>query len=473
MILSKNSSAMFRKVVLIVGLLFIIQLTLFAERDTLLNKKITLNAEDASVSQVLSTMAKLSDTNIVLAMDVASDPSAENKDSAKITIHVKDLPIEQALSLVVKSSGLAYKLVGDNTFLVGDLNKISTEVGERSYVIQLNYVDAEKITTALEVLPGKIKPIKGQNALVIFANPQSYAEISKRVAEIDIPQKQIEIRARLIEINLVETEKLGIDWSRLNKLTTVLAENPTTSTGYGLPQGFSDTVEPYGDGSTFGKLPDDQYWQKIDGFNNIGHFSRQLTAFEITLDFLLENNAAQMLTDTRITAMNGEEASIHIGEVVPYLSVNTENDYQVERENIGIMLNIMPTVNHDGRITALIEPTVSSVEELVGNYIPRTKVRTIKTTVTVNSGNKIIVGGLLSSSITKKTSKLPFLGSLPWIGGLFRHSYEEVRNTDLIVEITPRIVTDADLNEEFSVDPRLERSLIPKGSNEKKFDFFN
>jgi len=84
------------------------------ESADLLNKKITLDAEDASVANIISTMARLSDCNIVLAMETeAKDEKAEEK---KITIHIKEVPIEQALALVVKSIGLSYRLIGEKTF---------------------------------------------------------------------------------------------------------------------------------------------------------------------------------------------------------------------------------------------------------------------------------------------------------------------------------------------------------------------
>jgi len=159
--------------------------------------------------------------------------------------------------------------------------------------------------------------------------------------------------------------------------------------------------------------------------------------------------------------MNGEEAEIHIGEIVPFVVVDEENNIQVEREDVGIILKIQPYVNSQGLITTRIEPEVSSVIELVNGSVPRTKVRKALTTVTVPDGKRIIVGGLLSSTISKKTNKLPILGDLPFIGKLFQHRYEVVENTDLIIEITPRIVSFDD-EVDITIDERLERELIER-----------
>ena len=195
---------------------------------------------------------------------------------------------------------MLFRSIGDNTFIVGKKSRINEEIGERSYVINLNYSDAKKIVKAFDIMPGKVVPIESQNALLIVANPESYAEISKRIADLDVPQKQIEIRARLIEINLAESQKFGINWSELDHLTTLIAEDPTNGDGVGLPYNYTDETGalPVGDMTNFEQLPNQQYWQKMDDWSNVGHFSRQLTAFDFTVDWLMENNAAKLLTDT-------------------------------------------------------------------------------------------------------------------------------------------------------------------------------
>ena len=450
-------------IVLFVVFLFGIGSLFAAEEIDLLNTKISIDAADAAASHIMSQMAKLSGCNIVLSMETISEDKIESEEK-KITIHLKDVPIEQALSLVVKSIGLSYRLVGDKTFLVGDKKRIEEEIGERTYIMNLNYIDVEKVVKALEVLPGTAVAVEGQNALLLRANPETYADISRKIEQLDVPQKQIEIRARLIEISISEAEKIGVDWSKLNHLTTILAEDPVNAVGVGLPYDFGDDTggTPYGDmeGNSIGELPKDQYFQKLGSLDEIGHFSRQLTAFDITIDWLMENNAAQLLTDTRIVSLNGEEAEIHIGEVIPFVVTDNEKQIQVERENVGIILKIKPTVNKDGQITTKIEPEVSSVIELVGGYVPRTKVRKATSTVTVPDGKRIIVGGLLSSTVTNQINKVPLLGDIPFIGKFFQHRYSTVNKTDLIIEITPRIVSFEDQTVEFDLDERLERKLI-------------
>ncbi len=437
-----------RFIVCAIVLSFLMGIVTLGAQSSPLRRPVTLNSMDEPLSSVLSTLARLSNTNIVLASEQAAGKEAEEK---RVTVSVRDVPIETAVSLVARSAGLSYKIYGDNTFLVGSKQNIMEEAGERNNIIYLNNLDAARVSKSLENSGLKVVPLEGQNALMVFGNTDTYDSIKDLIDRIDIAQKQVEIRVRMIEINLSDSKKYGIDWSRLNHLTTIIAEDPINSDGAGLPYNYTDVTGylPHGDPTDIEVLPDQQYFQRINGFSDIGHFSRQLTAFDITIDWLLENNAAKLLTDTRVTALNGNEAQIHIGEVVPYVVTDNEKQIQVQREQVGIMLTVTPNVNDQGRITATIAPEVSSVTELVGGYVPRTKVRRITSTVTVPNEHKIIVGGLLSSNISQQTSKLPLLGDLPFLGKLFQHRYEKVDSTDLIMEITPRLVT----NDQFRPDP--------------------
>ncbi len=466
----KNTLRAKYMIALILVLLLMSVATLSAQtrRDPILDTRVTFNADDATLSSVFKALSRLSETNIVLSIEQAG--GGDEKEEKRVTINIKDVPIETAVSLVARSAGLSYRVVGSNTFIVGAKQNIMEETGERSDIIYLNNLDAKKVSESLQNTGLKITPLEGQNALMVYGNPESFKEIEQLVKSIDNEQDQVEIRVRLIEVHLNQAKKIGIDWSRLNHLTTILAEDPVNENGAGLPYDYSDVTGylPHGNPNDFGVIPDEQYFQRIDGFDDIAHFSRQLTAFDVTIDWLLENNAAQLLTDTRVTALNGELATMHIGEVVPFVVMDNEKQVQVERQEVGIILNVTPKVNKDGNITMSINPEVSSVTELVGGYVPRTKVRRVSSAVTVPNEHKIIVGGLLNSSISQKTNKVPFLGDLPFVGKIFQHRYELVENTDLIIEITPRLVSMQESSPEIKIDERLTRTLIEFEEEEKE-----
>jgi type II secretory pathway component GspD/PulD (secretin) len=163
---------------------------------------------------------------------------------------------------------------------------------------------------------------------------------------------------------------------------------------------------------------------------------------------LQKNNQAEVLADSRLTTINGREASIKLVDIVPYIlsSGGVGGQVQVQREEVGIKLNILPTVNTDGYITVKVEPEVSTIFEFIGpdKNIPRVKSRTSSTTIRVKDGESIVIGGLLSNDRKKTTYKFPLLHRIPWLGEKLFTSHGVVeRKTDLIIQITPKIVVDA------------------------------
>ncbi len=105
-------------------------------------------------------------------------------------------------------------MIGENTFLIGTKQNISDESGQRSNIIYLNNLDAAKVSKALENTTGVIVPLEGQNAIMVYADPETFKNIEQLVQSIDVAQQQIEIRVRLIEVHLSQAKKIGIDWSR-------------------------------------------------------------------------------------------------------------------------------------------------------------------------------------------------------------------------------------------------------------------
>ena len=397
---------------------------------------ITLHAEDAFLPGILSILAKESGYNIV------TDPNVNQQD--KISIHLDNVPIEQAINLVVRAVGLSYEIVG-NSFLIADPRKLKEEVGVTSYVITLKYASAADVKTILQDISKQIQVDISGNRLLVNASPKKIAEIIKVIKEIDVPAIQIMLETRLIEVAVDAEQQLGIDWSRLSKYSTILAETGEEVTAGGgsvLPedQTFADLPATMGYNRLSNKKDKTRLYPRF--------FSRQLTAFDLTLDLLLKDNKAEVLANSRLTTINGREANIKLVDIVPYIlsSGGVGGQVQVQREEVGIKLKILPTVNTDGFITVKVEPEVSTIFEFIGpdNNIPRVKSRTSSTTIRVKDGESIIIGGLLSNDKKRTVYKFPLLHKIPYLGEkIFTSNNVVERKTDLIVQITPKIVVDA------------------------------
>ena len=392
---------------------------------------VTIHAEDAYLPGILAVLAKESGYNIV------TDPSVNTQD--KISIHLDEVPIEQAINLVVSAVGLGYEIVG-NSFLIADPKKLDKEVGITPHVIELKYSDAVEVKELLSDLSKQIQVDVSGNKLLINTSPRKIAEIKKVVEGIDVPAIQVLLETRLIEVALDMDKKLGIDWSKLAKYTNILAENAEA-----LSEG-SGSVVP--DPSALGSLPATAPFNRLNEDNLIPeNFSRQMTAFDVTLDFLIKDNKADILADSKLVTLNGREATIKMVDIVPYIlsSGGVGGQVQVQREEVGIKLTVLPSVNMDGDITVKVETEVASIFEFIGpdRNIPRVKSRSSTTTIRVKDGESIIIGGLISKDRKNTVYKLPLLHKIPWIGKKLFTSTDLVdRKTDLIIQITPSVLKD-------------------------------
>jgi protein transport protein HofQ/type IV pilus assembly protein PilQ len=421
---------------------------------------ITMHAEDAFLPSILAILAKESGYNIV------TDPNVNKQD--KISVHLDNVPIDQAINLVVRAVGLSYEVVG-NSFLVADPKKLKEEVGVTSHVVTLKYAAAEDVKSLLQDISDQVQVDIPGNKLLVHASPKKISEIIQVVEQVDVPAIQIMLETRLIEVAADIEDKVGLDWSKLSSYTTILAEN-----GVPLTDGGGSIIP---DDQTIGSLPATMPFNRLSELTKKDktgilpkYFSRQLTAFEVTLDMLLRNNKAEVLADSRLTTINGREASIKLVDIVPYIlsSGGVGGQVQVQKEEVGIKLNIAPTVNTDGYITVKVEPEVSTIFEFIGPdaNIPRVKSRTSSTTIRVKDGESIIIGGLLSNDKKQTTYKLPFFNKIPWLGEkLFTFRSVIERKTDLVIQITPRIVVDAYTGITKSKEMIKYEKYVSKGSS--------
>ena len=180
-----------------------------------------------------------------------------------------------------------------------------------------------------------------------------FTKIKHIIHKIDTPSVQISLQARLIEVTYGKEENIGIDWARLARVTTVLAENPyselfggSTSTYPGSKYIIDEEGIYYNwsqDAMPKDGIPDQPFQDVTSPF---GGMSRQLTAFDITLDMLLKNNQAEILANSEVVTLNGHRATISMVDVVPYVisSGGVGGQVQVQREEVGIKLSIISII---------------------------------------------------------------------------------------------------------------------------------
>jgi type II secretory pathway component GspD/PulD (secretin) len=400
------------------------------------NQLITLESDTTPVVTVLEILAERTGLNIV------TSPEVQGRD---ISIRLKNTPFSEALNLVVRAAGLGYERVG-NSILVTDPRNLETETGLTTRVFTLEYANSAEVTAALDIFSENIRSYVSGNRIIVKAPQSVIEEIDGIIREIDLKPAQVMFEARLVEVNTSALKELGVDWERITNWTTILVEGKPPGSigggegGEGITQpGVSDTDQ----------LPDQLGYFKVGSGDAI---YRQAAAVEVAIDLLITEGNARLLADSKITTMDNQPAEIFIGETVPVVistvesgqSAGTFSSTSLEYIETGVKLNIIPRISSEGFITTVVSPEVSNIVAFVGanNDLPATSTRRATSVVRVRDGQKFYLGGLLNESEIETVKKVPILGDIPLIRYLFRHYRTEVKQTDLLIEITPTIVHD-------------------------------
>ena len=333
----------------------------------------------------------------------------------KITLILNKTPLDEAINLLVRAAGLSYEVIG-NSVLIAEADRLKEEVGLSSYVVNLKYAQAGEVADMLKDLTKNVQVDEGGNRLVCYTSPRVILEIERIVKAIDHPHILVLLETRLIEVSMDKLDQYGIKWAELTPVTSGAAYPETP-----LTEGF-----------------------------RAGKWVKAAVNFDIKLDLLLQNGDARMLMNSKLTTTNNREASLHIGDIVPY-TIQSYNmggtggaggNLQIMKENVGVMITMTPHVNDANQITLNLSPEVSNIAGWKGQFgdIPLVRTRKTNTTIRVENGQKVFLAGLLSEEKTMTVHKVPVLGDIPVIGLLFQNKREEIKKNNLIIEVIPRII---------------------------------
>jgi type II secretory pathway component GspD/PulD (secretin) len=276
-------------------------------------------------------------------------------------------------------------------------------------VMRLKYLKVEQAKPLLAALlaEDRIKIEPNNNLLVVMGSDYEYDQIRALLAKVDIPPQQVMFETEAVEINRDAIKNLGIDWGTVTALPGTL---PTPGDSFRIGLGYHDK-------SVY-----------IQG----------------TINRLIENKKGRLLASPRIAALNGQTASILIGDRLAVENTTIASGVpitSVTYVDVGIKLEITPFVNDDGTITTHIKPEVSNKTDVTKNGNPNIRTRQAETTLRVKDGQTIVLGGLIQRQETSDIFKVPLLGDIPLVGGLFRTSSTEKTETELVILLTPKMIT--------------------------------
>ncbi len=385
--------------------------------------RVTLNFRESSIQEVFEVLSRKDKVNIVLDKGVTGN----------VSVNLYNITINDAIYRVAEAAGYAVEFRSGNYFILehkdagqqhpSDITKLRT--------FKVQYSDPKQVAEILgKYLSryGKITPLNERRMIVIEDTPEFLDRASKLLLELDAQPKQVLIEAKVLEITLDDGEIYGVDWSK------VFGSSSGTHGSFGTNALSSGNI-------TRGP--------KQAGF----FFGLANKKLELFLEAQSTRNRVQTLSTPKLLAMENEEAKAVIGKSTGYKVTTTIN--QVTQESIqflesGVILKVTPSVDQQGHILLKVHPEVSSTTLNAG--IPDKKSTEVTTELLCEDGQSVFIGGLIKKISSKDKTGVPVLGDIPGIGRLFSTTTESVNNTETVVIITPRIVQDPRMNNDFTAE---------------------
>lgn len=262
-----------------------------------------------------------------------------------------------------------------------------------------------------------VVPDTNSNSLIINTDPANMDMLRQLVHGLDVVSDQVLIEALIVEASLDKETKLGIDWTWTHSLGG--AAKGTASQGNATADAAATTA----------------------GFK----YSVVGTNLQAVLTALQTDSRFNVLATPRIFTANNQPAEINIGQQVPYIlstlvSTTGSQTFNYGYLDVGIILDVVPRIAQNGLVTMDMQQTANELQGFTSFNAPIINQREAITEVSVQDGQTVIIGGIIRDQITNNKNKVPILGDLPLIGGLFRSTDKDKQKTELMVFLTPRIV---------------------------------
>lgn len=418
------------------------------------------NASAPEMVRIVEALNKTSDaknTPPVLQPQLVADErtnsvliSGEPKVRARLKTLIQQLDVEMATQ---GNSQVVYLKYAHAEDLVDVLKGVSDNLQAEKQSDKSNRAAARSSKDVV------ISAHPATNALVITAPPDIMRALQKVIAQLDIRRAQVLIEALIVEMSEGDGINLGVQWGSLESGAAIQYGNTGAPIGkvmVGLEEA-KDTVDKQPIRDTQGGI---QYYESrttkgdyttlasaLSGINGaaasvlMGDWTALITAVSTDTN-------SNILSSPSIMVQDNGEASFIVGEEVPVLTgstagSNNDNPFQtVDRKEVGIKLKVMPQINEGNSVQLDIEQEVSNVLGANGAVDVRFAKRQINTSVMVNDGQMIVLGGLMDERTVESESKVPLLGDIPLLGYLFKSTSTDVQKRNLMVFIKPTIIRD-------------------------------
>ena len=306
---------------------------------------------------------------------------------------------------------------------------------------------------------GIIQADPNTNSLIITATEPVYKDLLKVIEQLDRRRAQVYIESMIVELTAANAAELGVQWQALNGSNTAYAGtnfNGPASSGNTNIFGSSATINSVlGAAAVGAAVPALGLGLNIGSITNFGNN----LAFSSLLRAVSTISGANVLSTPNLMTLDNEEARIIVGQNIPIVtgsyaqtgSTATVTPFQTyTRQDVGLTLRVRPQVSENGTVKLQIFQEVSSIQDVSSTTGIILNKRNVESNVIVEDGQIIVLGGLIGDNYTDGSSKIPLLGDLPLIGGLFRYDNKSRTRTNLMVFIRPSVLRNNDQNNIFS-----------------------
>jgi type IV pilus assembly protein PilQ len=485
------------------------ELTPFRQR---LQTRITYSCTELGIEKVLMELAGMA------GIDIVKSP----KVTGNVTVKLTEVPLEEALGNILAAHDYTY-VATESMVRVMPLSEVAAAREELvTRIYQVKYADSNDVARALKNFVsqrGKVALNRGTSHIMVTDTEGQIKGIDRFIEQIDHITPQVLVEVRIYDITSNEGFKLDLDWFAGNnsplEADAIVLPDEIRTTEVGRTDFWEERVDERvgierGDPDNFTDTRSEHSWTKggtetdtrfinppaiLTNFERDpfvgGSFDRETGGtlrfsvlndavdIEFALSVLHKQVEAKLLANPRVLVLDNETANFEIVREIPYrelLQVAREDPITyTEFKDVGVQLKVRPHIARDGMIRLHIEPEFGVLVGLDPNGVPTVDTRRADTVAMIKNGQTIVMGGLRKREITKDISKVPILGDMPLLGGLFQSETESVNINELVVFITTKIITEPALTEteqrqlketQFTM-PRISKTRLELGRQAK------
>ena len=390
-----------------------------------------------------------------------------------ITLSLKNVNWQQALDIILKSQGLASRKDG-NVVYISTLEAITGNEARQlqsddqlanlapvsSTIINLKYTNAADLATLLKGAQSSLLTPRGQvavdtrtNSVIVRDTKKSLADVIRAVKRLDVPAKQVLIEAHIVSIDTTFEQELGVRFGSstrnhvsgtfqgANDLTSGTTPSQVTNSSGAVDPAqrlnFNNPAKTLFDGAPPGSI--------AMALARVGP-----VLLDLELSALEGENHAKVVAKPRVITSNGQKALIQTGEEIPYQEASSSGATSVTFKKAVLSLEITPQITPDNKIILVLKATQDSrgVNTQVGTGstgtpvdIPAINTQEVQSNILLNNNETIVIGGVYRQTKQNSWDRIPFFGSLPLVGYLFGYRSWHDEKHELLVFITPKIIT--------------------------------